>query len=232
MGRKLPPGRASTSTQVTYKEKVNQLWQLVPQPGRTVAMAAKICTVAYGHTSALTSDKTYVGHMEVEGEEGEVVLKQVSGTVLDNHKLYKALQGTPLNDDYVDEAFGPEYATNLVHRGGALEMITIKYLGMELLHGQTMVLDIITQGGFNVISDFFMEFIWNVMHLRLRSAAAIHEFVEMECDPRFYCFLLDDEDVQKLAKEGTHEVFAESDVEDTLELLRDITASAKAMFNM
>ena len=223
--------RSPRSSEPTFKEVVHELWSKVPSSDRTHAKAVEICIDSYEQTSVLIED-TYIGHAKIEGGPGETVLDQVTASILENHAAYKALQGFPLSNDYVDRVFCPEYATNLVWRNGRLELVSIKYIGTDLLPGQMAAMDIVVTKGFPIIDDYFMEFVWNVLRLKLRGPAALQDFVEMNCDPRFYCYLLDDEDVQKLAKEGTHERFADDDIADTLALLRDITASAKVMFNM
>ena len=220
---------ASTSTAASsYKVKVLQHWDKLDEDEQTLENVFAICCTTYKKTLKLTTDDTYVGHLVVGGESH--IIEQVSGTVLDIHKCWMQMKGQSLSDDFVNSAFGPEYATNITWRRGKIELVTIKYIGMELLPDQEMVLEILTDDG--VPSDDFMEFIYNVLHLGLRDAAAIKAFAGLKCDPQFRAFLLDEEDVQKLTEKGIHEAYTASVLKDTLELMQAITDTMKHVFGM
>ena len=220
---------ASTSTAASsYKVKVLKHWDKLDEDEQTLEKAFAICCTTYKKTLKLTTDDTYVGHLVVGGESR--IIEQVSGTVLDIHKIWMQMKGQSLSDDFVNSAFGPEYATNITWRMGKIELVTIKYIGMELLPDQEMVLEILTDEG--VPSDDFMEFMYNVLHLGLRDAAAIKAFAGLKCDPQFRAFLLGEEDVQKLTEKGIHEAYTASVLKDTLELMQAITDTMKHVFGM
>ena len=220
-------GASGSAAPVQYKVEVKDGWKSVAKKDRTVEKAVEVCIKAYPKASLLVASDVYVGFREM-GKPGEV-LKQVSNAALDLHKHRMELEGHPIDEETVNIAFSPEYATNVSWRDGTLQLVTIKYLGMQLLPAQEMHLDFFDK---DEISDDFVEFMWNVLDLKLRDIISILEFVRVKVDKKFRSFLLDDEAVETLTTKGTHEDFTEDGIEDTLEVLRGITSTMKKAFGI
>ena len=209
---------------VEYKSMVKSAWNGYTSP-KTAKAAVKVMIEQYKlckQQGGILTAKTYSGPMLGDSAD-EKTIQQLTATDLDIYKRYKMLAGFPVDDAKIDEILGPEFATNLAWIDGEFKVVTIKYLGMELMAGSLMSMEVLETG---VINDFAVELIWNILELDLVSPAAILKFL---APVRLEGFLLSNDKVKTLTENGVHETFGyedEAEVEEFLEEVADVLRSA------
>jgi hypothetical protein len=224
---------AAAAAGEAYKQQVDALWR--QQRGKTDVEAIECCLQAYATSAHLVSpdERSYTGPNLV-GEPGKV-LRQVSQTLLD---LYLAKLELTRYDvfekeggmDLVNKAFGPESATNFVMTNGKISMVCTKYNGMQNLPGQEMALPLRKETKKGMPDDFLKEFIWNLLHLGLRTPESIRAFLANPGLGRVY--MLAEAEVDALIANGQHEAFLLKDDAELLKLLEDVTEMTKIILGL
>lgn len=153
-----------------------------------------------------------------------VNIDMVYPSVLELWQMLRQYQGKPAPD--LDTLFPIEFATNMMKRGGRVHLVSSKYLCLPYPRDESIV------NGWSssslVADEGLLDFVWNVMYLKLKRPEDIKAFVCQRGDG----YLLTPEQSATLVTQGKHEVYQESELSDTREAVKEITTILDGMVSM
>jgi hypothetical protein len=199
---------------MTILATVLKKWNASPDktPATAILLTAKACVSA----KKATSDPTYTG---------SAIPDHISKSTLDIYCAMRAKAGVPLSDNVIDRALFPEYATNMSWSNGTLNLVTTKYVGMEVLPGTETIMDDAPSP-----SDALIDFLFNVLRLKLCTVKDIQEFVNQDVFRRAKAYLLSDDDVRTLVAQGIHERFDDEAIADSMMVVQECEKTMRALF--
>lgn len=192
-----------------FKKRASTLFKALPKEAQTSRNAVLKSLEVFDEDCILTSKPFYVGSMHVED-----VMEPYIACV-------EAIVGSAAVERMAKN-FGPEYATNFyVSSDGSLLLTTTKYICFPLFPTFETTLDIVATGGDGeiVISDFLLEFIWNVVTLGMRTPDEIKGWVLAAED---YACMLSDDEIEELVGRGVHEALRDDVWENACGLMMAI----------
>ena len=140
-------------------------------------------------------------------------------------------QGEEDKDAELEDALAPEFATNMSKLGAnEVKLVTSKFLGMRKLPGDAAVIntrDIDEDDGkeldtYSYVDAYTVDFLYNVLRLKLRTADDIMRFVDNPLPANCVGYLLTEDEVDLLIANGFHEGFEDEELIKADTLTRDI----------
>ena len=154
----------------------------------------------------------------------ESIPRPITSALLELH-----MEANDLTMEDMNVVCAPEFGTNLRLVDGALALVTIAYMGMELQHTWPSV---IMAGKFGHDSPLIMEFLYSVFALELATDVEVLNFLKLQSmmqtmPTKGEIYLLSRDKVETLAEQGVHEDFNEEDKKKTEEDLAVILETRK-----
>jgi hypothetical protein len=201
-----------------------EVWDRISSDQRTAQKAILLTAKACCNSRILTNDPdTYKGVKIIPG------CPQIPQAALELFRYKKELEGEPVHEEELDEAFSSEFATNLLRAGSDFKLVTIKYLALAPLPSQEFALE--EWSASPKPTSELVDFLWNAIHLGLCSLDDIRRFVDKDRQVT-KDYLLSDESVKKLIKSGTHEDFTSDCMRTTTALAVEITETMQDIFGV
>lgn len=156
----------------------------------------------------------YIGTYSANDILKETTMDLVRPGVIDWWRQVRAIQNIPVSDAALDLLFPIECATNFRRYRGGFVLVSDKRLCLE----RTYVCDLDFSTAAPRCDALALDFFYNVLFLRLKTPMEIEVFLRRRSDG----FLLEEDEVIVLLELGKREVYADTELCDTKEALRDI----------
>ena len=143
-------------------------------------------------------------------------------------KLSNSFGLLPHPEAALDEAFPPEFGTNLRKQGDEISLVTTKFLGWEhnWPRGPAVLTERLSEAGPH--SSSLIDFLYNALRLELIDTPAISRFASSSGDG----YLLSEENVETLITQGIHEAFEASVIDDAVNMANKVDTFARNMYGI
>lgn len=188
---------------------------------QSVKSVLDVCSVLLDNDQHYQSDTTqiYCGYYTVNmilGNGSAGKLETLLPGLVDNWRCARDFQGCSVSQEACDLLFPPEFATNMVNRQGTVYLVSEKCVALSFPSPE---LTLMWGSDKPQVDQFVLDFIWNVLYLKLKTPKQILEFVSLkQCDTN----LLTPDEINVLLHKGKHEIFDEVCMADTKEAVSEM----------
>jgi len=183
-----------------------------------VTSVVRACDILVSRNSHYQSDSSqvYTGYYTVSTilEETGAWDTLLPGLV-DQWKCARALQHRPVFSGEFDTLFSYEFATNVIRRDAKVLLVSQKSLALPFGYTEC----VLNWDGTQIDEDI-MDFVWNVLYLKLKTPTEIVSFVK--ANNHTDAELLTPEEVHVLVTSGKHEIFSDESLSDTKEAVSEM----------
>ena len=206
-------------------------------PSAALDQVARMCRVLVDNGRHFApKDETYTGcytvsgMLESHGVSGRHRISLINYGVFDIWKVItEQASGKRLTDQEMDALFPIEFATNLKKDGDTVRLVSQKLLCFDASH---KVPEYVMEYGNSrcyMPDMYILDFVWNILYLKLSTPKKLIEWVR---SVRSSTYLLDDCNVQVLISQGRHEVYATTELDDTVSALKSITKVVDVVYSI